>query len=175
MEQMTINDLSSSTQAFTVSKPTKNTTLNTNKEVFCLSENTDQSSQQIFIVDSVSAQSESIPVHNFITSAINDIVHETTSNVSIDTAVNKLHPTVTFQVPHPLIQNRPVISTTSSIQPQVTSSDVQQMLLTFSPDPSSIIEEQPQPMEEDSQQIHQQQPPIFSIASSTESTTNIEE
>jgi len=85
---------------------------------------------------------------------------------------------VTFQLAPPRIQNRPVISTTSSIQPQVTSNDVQQMLLTFSPDPSSINEGQPQPMEDDSgqsQQQQQQQRPTFSMASSIESSASTED
>jgi hypothetical protein len=52
------------------------------------------------------------------------------------------------------------------------------MLLTFSPDPSSMNEEQqPQPMEEDfqqSEQQHQQQRPTFSMSSSIESTASTE-
>ena len=48
------------------------------------------------------------------------------------------------------------------------------MLLTFSPGPSSIDEEQPpQPMEEDIEQS--QQRPAFSMPSSIESTESTEE
>ena len=94
----------------------------------------------------------------------------------IPSADPKSHSAVTFQLAPPRIQNRPMMSTTSSIQPQVTSNDVQQMLLTFSPDPSSMNEEQPQPMEDDSEQLQaQQQRPTFSMPSSIESTTSTEE
>ena len=94
---------------------------------------------------------------------------------SADPMLNKPHTNVPFQLAPPPIHNRPMGSTTSSIQPQVTSNDVQQMLLTFSPDPSSMDEEQPQPMEDGSEQLQQQQRPTFSMPSSIESTTSTEE
>ncbi|CAF2670634.1 unnamed protein product [Rotaria sp. Silwood2] len=172
MEQMTINDYSPSTQAFMVSK---NSNIDVDQEVSSISQN-DQSLTQAFTIVSTPTPLESHSVRDLVTPATNIQIPESISIPSTNTTVNKIHSTIAFQLPNSRIQNQPVTtSTTSSIQPQVTSNDVQQMLLTFSPDPSSINDEQPQPMEYDSVQSQQQQRPTFSMASSIESTTSNED
>jgi hypothetical protein len=180
MEQMTINDFPPSTQAFVVSKTTTNSNNDIDQEVSSISQNDQPFTQAFTTVSAPTPISlESSSVRNLVTPTLTTKVPESTPIPSADTIVNKSHSTVPFQLAPPRIQNRPTISTTSSIQPQVTSNDVQQMLLTFSPNPSSINEEQPQPMEDDSgqlqQQQQQQQQPTFSMPSSIESTTSTEE
>jgi hypothetical protein len=156
MEKMTINEFPPSTQGFVVSNPVANSNIDDDREVASISQD-DQSLTQAFTTVSVPTSTMKVP--------------ESTSIPSADPVVNKSHSTVTFQLAPPRIHNRPMISTTPSIQPQVTSNDVQQMLLTFSPDPSSMNEEQqPQPMEDDSEQLQQQQRPTFSSIESTAST-----
>lgn len=87
-----------------------------------------------------------------------------TSIPSVNEIVNKsVQSTVTFQLASP------------RIQPQVTSNDVQQMLLTFSPEPAT--NDEPQAMEDESlqtptEQQQQQQKPAFSMPSSIESTAS---
>jgi len=180
MEQMTINDFPPSTQGFVVSKTTTNSNDDIDQEVSSISQN-DQPLTQAFTTISAPTpiSLESTSVRDLVTPTSNIKVPESTSIQSVDTIVNKSHSTVAFQLAPPRIPNRTVLSNSSSIQPQVTSNDVQQMLLTFSPDPSSINEEQPQPMEDDSglsqQQQQQQHRPAFSMASSIESTTSTEE
>lgn len=49
------------------------------------------------------------------------------------------------------------------------------MLLTFSPDPSSIYEEKSSSTEDDSEQSQQQEAPAFSMPSSIKSTASSEE
>lgn len=168
---MSINDGSPSTQAFVVSKTATSSNIDVDRDVSSISEN-DQPLTQVFTI--VSAQTpvplEAPVVRNLVTPILNMKNPEPVPIPSVDTTVNKVHPTVTFLLPSSPIQNR---SVTSVIQPQVTSNDVQQMLLTFSPDPSSINDEQPQPMEEDPQQS--QQRPTFSMVSSIESTASTEE
>jgi hypothetical protein len=160
MEKMTINEFPPSTQAFVVSTSVINSNIDDDREVASISQD-DQSLTQAFTTVSVPTSTMKVP--------------ESTSIPSVDPVVNKSHSIVTFQLAPPRIHNRSMISTTPSIQPQVTSNDVQQMLLTFSPDPSSMNEEQPQPMEDDSEQLQQQQRPTFSMPSSIESTTSTEE
>ncbi|CAF1205935.1 unnamed protein product [Rotaria sordida] len=179
LEQMTINDFPSSTQAFMVSTNTINSYIDVDQEVSSISQN-DQSLTQVFTIVSTPTPLESSSVRDIVTPTINIQVPESISMPSTNTTVNKLHSTVAFQLPSSRIQNQPIPSATSCIQPQVTSNDVQQMLLTFSPDPSSMNEEQsPQPMEDDSeqsqQQQQQQQRPTFSMISSIESTTSTED
>ncbi|CAF1590888.1 unnamed protein product, partial [Adineta ricciae] len=81
-------------------------------------------------------------------------------------AIEKSHSSIT-------VTSNPNRTITSAIQPQVTSNDVQQMLLTFSSDPSPNQDEVNQPMEDGAQQL--QQRPTFSMASSIESTASTEE
>ncbi|CAF1395010.1 unnamed protein product [Rotaria magnacalcarata] len=170
MEQMSIKDCPPSTQAFTVSAVTTNSSIDVNEEVSFIS-SSDQQLTQTFALVSTPTQVESIPVRDIVTSITDNQVSESISILSSDTIVNKLHSTVTFQLPPFIIQNRLASSVTSSIQPQVTSSDVQQMLLTFSPEPSSINEEQLQPMEDYAERL-QQQRPTFTLPSSIESITS---
>ncbi|CAF0749641.1 unnamed protein product [Adineta steineri] len=163
LEQMNINDGALSTQAFVVSATATSPSIDVDREVSSISQN-DQASPSTSI--------ESPPLRNLVTPIVTIQTPESMSIPSIDTATtNKLHSTIAFS----RVQNKPGIS---AIQPQVTSNDVQQMLLTFSPDPSSSIhEEQTQPMEDDSvqtQQEQQQQRPTFSMASSIESTPSTE-
>jgi len=173
---MSINDNPSCTQAFVVSATAPSSNIYVDREVSSISQN-DQPLTQAFTTVSPSTLTplEATVERDLITPKLNIKTPELVSIPSTDTTVNKLHPTVTFSLAPTPIQNRPG---TSAIQPQVTSNDVQQMLLTFSPDPSSMNEEQqPQPMEEDSQQSeqqHQQQRPTFSMSSSTESTASTE-
>ena len=96
-----------------------------------MSINDGSTSTQAYNTVSASASTafESPLVRNLVTPTINNQTTESTSTLSVDTTVKKSHPNMTFS----LVQNRPA---TSAIQPQVTSNDVQQMLLTFSPDPS---------------------------------------
>ena len=162
MEQMTINDnFPSSTQAFEVSI---NSNFEANRDVVLIPED-DPSSTQAFATVSTSKPSEPIFVRDL--DAPTDNIDDSES-MSIppttDSIVNKLHPTVTFQLPPLRIPNR----SESSIQPQVTSNDVQQMLLTFSPNRSSMDGEQSQPMEDDQEQIQQRS--TVSISSSIQST-----
>ncbi len=168
---MSIKDLPPSTQAFVVSTASTSSNINVDREVSFVSQN-DQLLTQAFAT--VSAPT----THDPVTPALSVKVPESISIPSADTMFsNKSHSTVTFQLAPPRIPNRPTASVPSSIQPQVTSNDVQQMLLTFSPDPSSINGEQPQPMELDSGQSQQQQQqrPTFSMPSSIDSTASIEE
>ncbi|CAF1239749.1 unnamed protein product [Rotaria sp. Silwood1] len=173
MEQMTINDVSPSTQAFIVSTNVTNSNIDVDQEVSSISQN-DQSFTQAFPIVATPKPFESTSTRDLVTPTINIQVPESISIPSTtNTSVNKLHSTITFQIPSSRIPNQ---SATSSIQPQVTSNDVQQMLLTFSPDPSSMNEEQPQPMEDESEQLQQQQQrPTFSMASSIESTASTED
>ncbi len=161
---MTINEFPQSTQAFVVSKSEINSNIDEDREVASISQD-DQSLTQAFTTFSVPTSTSLEPA-----------VVRVSETSTIDPIVNTSHSTVTFQLAPPRVvhNHRPMLSTTSSIQPQVTSNDVQQMLLTFSPDPSSTNEEQPQPMEDDSEQV-QQQRPTFSMPSSIESTTSTEE
>ncbi|CAF3488127.1 unnamed protein product [Adineta steineri] len=167
LEQMNINDGALSTQAFVVSAIATSPSIDVDREVSSISQN-DQASTSTSI--------ESPPLRNLVTPTVTIQTPESMSIPLIDTATtNKLHSTIAFS----RVPNKPGIS---AIQPQVTSNDVQQMLLTFSPDPSSssIHEEQTQPMEDDSvqtqqeQQQQQQQRPTFSMASSIESTPSTE-
>jgi len=175
MEQMTINDFPPSTQAFVVSKSTTYSNNDIDQEVSSISQNDQPLTQGFTTVSAPTPISlESSSVRDLVTPTLTSKVPEPTPIASADTIVNKSHSTMAFQLAPPRIQNRPVTSTTPSIQPQVTSNDVQQMLLTFSLDSSSINEEQPQPMEEDSGQP-QQQRPTFSMPSSIESTASTEE
>jgi hypothetical protein len=173
---MTINDCPPSTQAFVISTPATNSNTDVDREMSSMSQN-DQPLTQAFTVPSL----ESCSLRDLVTPTLNTKVPESEPMPPADVSVNKLHPNINFQLapPPPRTQNRPGNSVASSIQPQVTSNDVQQMLLTFSPGPSSINEEQqpPQPMETDteSSQQQQQQRPTFSMASSIESTANTEE
>ena len=169
---MTISELPQSTQAFVVSKPMVNSSNgDDNSEGPSICQN-EQPLTQAFTTVSMGPPITSVsdPVPTTTTTK----VVESTSFPSIDPPVNKSHPTVTFQLAPPRPPNRPPASTISAIQPQVTSNDVQQMLLTFSPDPSSNNEEQPQPMEAESEQL-QEQRPTFSMPSSIESTISTEE
>ena len=104
-------------------------------------------------------------------------VPHSVSNPPTDMNVHTSDVNVTFQLGPPRMPSRPMQSYASSIQPQVTSTDVQQMLLTFSSGPTSNTDDEPQAMEDDapeqSQQLEQQQA-VFSIASSMESSTSIE-
>ncbi|CAF3711151.1 unnamed protein product [Rotaria socialis] len=172
MEKMSIKGCPPSTQAFTVSAATTNPSIDVNEEVSFTS-SSDQQLTQTFALVSTPTQVESITVRDIVTPIIDNQVSESISMLSSDTIVNKLHSTVTFQLPPFIIQNRLASSVTSSIQPQVTSSDVQQMLLTFSPEPSSINEDQLQPMEDDAERL-QQQRPTFTMPSSIESITSTE-
>ena len=85
----------------------------------------------------------------------------------------------TFQLASPRLTNRLISTSSSSIQPQVTSTDVQQMLLNFTSAANIVIEEQPQPMDEDiidqTPQNLQKDHSDFQIISSIESTTSLEE
>lgn len=180
MEQMTINDFPSSTQASVVSTTAASSNTEANREISSISQN-DQPHTQAFTTISTTtpASFEPISGRDLVTSPFIAKVPESVPIPPTDTTVNKSHSAVTFQLAQPRIQERPSTSTMSSIQPQVTSSDVQQMLLTFSPDPSSSINEEqsPQPMEDDSEQIQQQQQqrPTFSMPSSIESAASTEE
>lgn len=173
MEQMTIDDIPSSTQAFVVSKTTKNSNNDIDEEVLYISQN-DQPLTQTF--NTVSAPTP-ISIESTVTYDLTTPTSTTKTLQSIDPTSNYVQPPTIFQLAPPPIHNRPVVSTTSSIQPQVTSNDIQQMLLTFSPDPSSIHEQQNQPMEDDSEQAQQQQQQqvAFSMPSSIESITSTEE
>lgn len=172
MEKMTINELPQSTQAFVVSKPMINSNIDDRSEDIPLMDQNDQPLTQAFTtVPTGPSTSVSDPVTvPVITKTI-----ESTSCPTVDLPMNKSHPTVTFQLAPPRFQNPPIVSNTSAIQPQVTSNDVQQMLLTFSPDLPSTNEEQPQPMEAEPEQLQQQQRTTFSMPSSIESTTSTEE
>lgn len=175
MEKMTISDLPQSTQAFVVSKTTPtipNSDNDMDQEISFICQN-DPPLTQTF--NTVTAPT---PISIQSTSTRDSVIPTLTNKIpeSVDVTNNKIHPTVPFQLAPPPIHNRPTvpITSTSSIQPQVTSNDVQQMLLTFSSDPSSIHEQQqPQPMEDDPMQS--QQRPTFSMPSSIESTTSTEE
>ena len=172
---MTISELPQSTQAFVVSKPM------TNSNIDNVSEDMTPIDQPLTQVFTTIPTGSSSPPPTTTTAAsmpdpvtANPITIESTSFPSVDPSMNKSHPTVTFQLAPPRFHNPPSVSTTSAIQPQVTSNDVQQMLLTFSSDLPSTNEEQPQPMEAESEQL-QQQRPTFSMPSSIESTISAEE
>ncbi|UJR28924.1 hypothetical protein I4U23_010142 [Adineta vaga] len=152
LEQMSIHDGPPSTQAFVVS-----TTTNKNNDQ---SQNIQPLTQAFTTVSS----EVSSPAPSSTTLTMKP--PESLPIPSMNVVVNKCHSSVAFS----RLPNR---SMTSAIQPQVTSNDVQQMLLTFSPDPSSDHNEPIQPMEDESEQ--QQQRPTFSMTSSIESTTSIED
>jgi hypothetical protein len=174
MEHMSISDGPSSTQAFMVSTSSN---YNVDREVSSISEN-DQSLTQAFTTISAPTSIESTSMRDLVTPTFHVKIPESISIPSAESTSDKSHSSVPFQLTLPRIQNRPTTAVMSSIQPQVTSNDVQQMLLTFSPDPASIHEDQPQPMEHDSEQLQQQQQQqrsAFSMPSSIESTASIEE
>ena len=178
MEQMTINDFPPSTQAFTVSTIATRSNIDVDKEVASISHIDQPLTQAFATIAPTPTTIESTVVRDLATPPLNIRVPEAVRIPSADTNIIKLHPPIPFQLAPPRNQSRPLTPAPSSIQPQVTSNDVQQMLLTFSTDPSSIHEEQPQPMEDDSESLQQQeqeQQPPFSIASSIESTTSTEE
>ena len=181
---MTINEYPQSTQAFVVSKTVPNAIQDMDQEVSSLSQN-DQPFTQAFTTGSgpTPISHESTSIRDVVTPALsNNNIPDSTLIPSADVTVDKSHSTVTFQLAPPRIQSRPVpplptsTSSSAAIQPQVTSNDVQQMLLTFSPDPSTMNDEQPQPMEDEPGQTQQQQQrPAFSMPSSIESTASTEE
>ena len=174
---MSINDRIPSTQAFVVTT-SPHTTDGTDGNA---SPDHDQSLTQGFAVPeppaAIQSTVESDAECEIVTPVPTAKVPDSVSNPSSDTNIHKSHLNVTFQLGPPRMPSRSVHSAASSIQPQVTSTDIQQMLLTFSSGPSSNHDEEPQPMEDDapeqSQQLEQQQP-VFSIASSMESSTSIE-
>jgi hypothetical protein len=143
---MTINDYVPSTQAFVIES-----NANIDREVTSLSRN--EHSNSTFTIPPPPPP----PVRD---------LPAPVSNPAIETTVNKSNLNISFQMAPP----RPP----SSSRPQVTSNDVQEMLLTFSPGPSSLNEDVPQPMEEDNTQQEQQRPE-FTMVSSIESTTSIDE
>jgi hypothetical protein len=179
MEQMSINDCPQSTQAFVVSKTTTtNSNHDIDQEMSSVSQNDQPLTQAFTTVSGPTPISiESTSVRDLVTPTLGIKVPESMPIPSADTIVNKSNSSMTFQLAPPRIPNRPVPSAAPSIQPQVTSNDVQQMLLTFSPDPSSMNDEKPQPMEDDSGQSQQQQQqrPTFSMPSSIASTASTEE
>lgn len=142
---MTINDYAPSTQAFAVES-----NVDIDPEVTSLSR--DEHSISAFTIPPPPARDQ-----------------------STETPTNKSNLNVSFQLapPRPPL-SRPGASNASLIQPQVTSTDVQEMLLTFSPGPSTLPEDAPQPMEEENTQQEQHRPE-FSMVSSIESTTSVDE
>lgn len=173
MEKMTISELPQSTQAFVVSKPTINSNNDDENSVGTSTSHDEQLLTQAFTTVPMGPPI-TLEVDPPLPTITTTNVVESTSFPPIDPSGNKSHPTVTFQLAPPRPLNRPSVSTTSAIQPQVTSNDVQQMLLTFSADPSSTNEGQAQPMEAESEQL-QEQRPTFSMPSSIESTISTEE
>ena len=152
MEKMTINDNAPSTQAFVVES-----NVDIDREVTSLSRN--EHSNSAFTIPPPPARDPPAPA----------------SNPSTETTANKSNLNVSFQLAPPrLPPSRPGASNASLIHPQVTSTDVQEMLLTFSPGPSALPEDAPQPMEEENTQQEQQRPE-FSMVSSIESTTSVDE
>ena len=149
---MTINDYTPGTQAFIIGSNAE-----IDREVTSLSRN--EQSNQAFTIPSPPVRDPTVPA----------------LNPSTETTTNKSNSNGSFQLAPPrLPSSRPGTSTASLIQPQVTSTDVQEMLLTFSPGPSTMPDDAPQPMEEGNTQQEQQRPE-FSMVSSIESTTSIDE
>lgn len=172
---MSIHDHLSSTQAFAVTSA--NPTSNHSAEPSSTSahESQDQTLTQAFTAPSAPIPVESMSTQELIKPILVTKLPETGS---FDALTNKSHLNVSFQLAPPRAPSRSEPASAASIQPQVTSTDVQQMLLTFSPRPSSTNpeEQQPQPMEEDRlEQTPQQQRPNFSMLSSLESTASAEE
>ncbi|CAF4841161.1 unnamed protein product, partial [Rotaria magnacalcarata] len=79
--------------------------IDVNEEVSFIS-SSDQQLTQTFALVSTPTQVESIPVRDIVTPITDNQVSESISILSSDTIVNKLHSTVTFQLPPFIIQNR---------------------------------------------------------------------
>ena len=108
-----------------------------------------------------------IPIESMSTQELIKPILVTNSNVdpTATTSTNKSHLNVSFQL-------APTRLPSSSIQPEVTSNDVQQMLLTFSPG-TSTVNDDTQPMEEEP--TAQEQRAAFPNLSSLESTASTQE
>ena len=135
MEHMTIDDdhLPTTQTAFIVPTSINNLNLQVDRQISLTSQN-NQSCTQTFTADST-ATTQSTSECKLMMPEIHSQVHETTSNPSVDVTIDRSNSTVTFQIPPLRSPNQPSIAYSSnitSIQPQVTSNDVQQMLLTFS-------------------------------------------
>lgn len=164
---MSIQDGIPSTQAFTT---------NSHSDVIMTSVNEHQeyASTQAFHSSTIQASSESIEAEDFVRPIL-----PTKGTISKESNPNKPNINVTFQLAQPRPVNRPASAISSSIQPQVTSTDVQQMLLSFSSTSITGEDNQVQPMEQEINDLPSQKQvqnqPEFSMISSIESNASIEE